>query len=74
MEAAAQSQSKGTAPQARGGGGWPLRQCWRLAAGFALRAWMLSKFFQANGDTLVYGGIAKNLLLHGRYALTLELG
>ena len=35
---------------------------------------MLSKFFQANGDTLVYGGIAKNLLLHGRYALTLESG
>ena len=35
---------------------------------------MLSKFFQANGDTLVYGGIAKNLLLHGRYALTLASG
>ena len=43
-----------------------------LIAGGLLRAWMLSKFFQANGDTLVYGGIAKNLLLHGRYALTLS--
>ncbi|HUN85284.1 MAG TPA: hypothetical protein VMU48_12950 [Terracidiphilus sp.] len=45
-----------------------------LIAGGFLRAWMLSKFFQANGDTLVYGGIAKNLLLHGRYALTLDSG
>jgi len=45
-----------------------------LAAGGVLRAWMLGKFFQANGDTLVYGGIAKNLLLHGRYALTLGSG
>ena len=45
-----------------------------LAAGGLLRAWMLSKFFEANGDTLVYGGIARNLLLHGRYALTLNSG
>jgi hypothetical protein len=45
-----------------------------LAAGGLLRAWMLGKFFEANGDTLVYGGIAKNLLLHGRYALTLSSG
>ncbi len=45
-----------------------------LAAGGLLRAWMLGKFFEANGDTLVYGGIAKNLLLHGRYALTLNSG
>ncbi len=45
-----------------------------LAAGGLLRAWMLSKFFEANGDTLVYGGIAKNLLLHGRYALTVSSG
>ena len=45
-----------------------------LAAGGVLRAWMLGKFFEANGDTLVYGGIAKNLLVHGRYALTLNSG
>lgn len=44
-----------------------------LAAGGLLRGWMLGKFFQANGDTLVYGGIAKNLL-HGHYALTLASG
>lgn len=45
-----------------------------LAAGLALRVWMYLHFFVANGDTLIYGGIAKNLLLHGRYALTLADG
>ncbi len=41
-----------------------------LAAGAALRVWMLKAFPQVEGDTLVYGGLAKNLLLHGRYAIT----
>jgi hypothetical protein len=41
-----------------------------LAAGLVLRLWMLKTLFQVNGDSLIYGGIAKNLLLHGRYALT----
>ncbi|MGH9562256.1 MAG: glycosyltransferase family 39 protein, partial [Terracidiphilus sp.] len=41
-----------------------------LAAGLALRLWMLRKLFFVDGDSLVYGDIAKNLLLHGRYALT----
>jgi hypothetical protein len=45
-----------------------------LAAGLALRVWMYLHFFVANGDTLIYGGIARNLLLHGRYALTLANG
>jgi hypothetical protein len=40
-----------------------------LAAGLALRLWMLRQFFLVNGDSLIYGGLAKNLLLHGRYAL-----
>jgi hypothetical protein len=40
-----------------------------LSAGLALRLWMLKEFFQVYGDALVYGGLAKNLLLHGRYAL-----
>ena len=30
---------------------------------------MLRKSFEVNGDTLIYGGLAKNLLLYGRYAL-----
>ncbi len=41
-----------------------------LLAGGALRVWMLLKFFEVNGDSRLYGGMAKNLLLHGRYALT----
>lgn len=41
-----------------------------LAAGLFLRNWMLQQFFEANGDSLVYGGIAKNILLYGRYALS----
>lgn len=45
-----------------------------LAAGLALRIWMLKHLFEVNGDALIYGGIAKNLLLHGRYDLTLPNG
>jgi hypothetical protein len=40
-----------------------------LAAGFALRLWMLLKFFEVSGDSQLYGAMAKNLLLHGRYAV-----
>lgn len=45
-----------------------------LAAGLALRLWMFVRFFEVSGDSLVYGGIAKNLLFHGRYALSLPSG
>jgi hypothetical protein len=40
-----------------------------LAGGLVLRLWMLHRFFLVDGDSLIYGGIAKNLLLHGCYAL-----
>ena len=40
-----------------------------VAAGLVLRLWMLKKLFAVNGDTLLYGGLAKNLLLHGWYGL-----
>jgi hypothetical protein len=40
-----------------------------LLAGGAVRVWMLRKFFEVNGDSRLYGAMAKNLLLHGRYAL-----
>jgi hypothetical protein len=40
-----------------------------LAAGLVLRLYALRFCFEANYDALIYGGIAKNLLLHGRYAL-----
>jgi hypothetical protein len=45
-----------------------------LAAGLALRIYALKNLFEVNGDSLVYGGIAKNLLLHGSYALTTQSG
>lgn len=41
-----------------------------LAAGLALRVALLRWLFEAHGDSLLYGDIAKNLLLHGRYAIT----
>jgi hypothetical protein len=40
-----------------------------LVLGLALRLYALGHLFQVSGDSLIYGGIAKNLLLHGRYAL-----
>ena len=45
-----------------------------LVAGLALRLWMLRNVFEVNGDSLIYGGLAKNLLLHGRFDLTLPSG
>ena len=45
-----------------------------LAAGLALRLCMLKDLFEVNGDTLIYGGLAKTLLLHGRYALNAASG
>jgi hypothetical protein len=41
-----------------------------LASGLVLRLWMLKKYFIVNGDSLIYGDMGKNLLLHGQYALT----
>jgi hypothetical protein len=41
-----------------------------MAAGGLLRVWMLSRYFQVSEDSLLYGEMARNLLLHGRYALT----
>jgi hypothetical protein len=45
-----------------------------LLAGVALRLWMLQNVFEVNGDSLIYGGLAKNLLMHGRFDLTLPSG
>ena len=68
MEAAHESQL--TAPGWRfAGARRALPVTLALAAGLSLRLWMLGEFFAVNGDAPVYGGLAKNLLLHGRYAL-----
>lgn len=40
-----------------------------LACGLALRVWMLLRFFEVSGDSQLYGAMAKNLVLHGRYAV-----
>ncbi|MGA2352528.1 MAG: glycosyltransferase family 39 protein [Terracidiphilus sp.] len=68
MEAVSSSQSKagrgvlfGLAPV--------LSVALALTSGLVLRLWMLKKFFEVRGDPLVYGTLAKNLLLYGRYAL-----
>ena len=45
-----------------------------LAAGLVLRIWMLKRLFEVNGDSLIYGGLARNLLLHGSFALTVPNG
>src|SRR5512135_2441261 len=69
MEPAPQSQShssaRGTHLVALWGSVLPALTC-----GLLLRIWFFWNVFEVNGDSLIYGDIAKNLLLHGRYALT----
>ena len=47
---------------------------WRILAallgGLILRLWMMHAFPQNQGDALIYGNIAKNILLHAKFALT----
>ena len=53
---------------------WPSRLVWRglaaLIGGLVLRLWMWRAFPQGQGDALIYGNFAKNLLLHGQFAIT----
>ena len=78
MEARKESQL--TAEPARSGtdsgvGDAGRRWRWRagavlaLACGAALRLWMMNAIPQVEGDTLLYGNLAKSLLLHGRFAM-----
>ena len=72
-----QSQLQQPRRGARGGfplAGARLAAAAALAAGLALRIGLLNQLFDVSGDSLIYGGIAKNLLLHGRYALTFGNG
>src|SRR5271168_4932926 len=41
-----------------------------VLGGLILRLWMLRAFPQVSGDALIYGGIARNILLHGQFAIT----
>ena len=72
MEAEPVSQSRQAA--ALSGLQIALRVAPALFAGALLRIWMLQHFYEVTGDALIYGGIAKNLLLSGRYALTVATG
>ena len=53
---------------------WPRQLVWRglaaLTGGLILRLWMFQAFPQGQGDALIYGNFAKNLLLHGQFAIT----
>lgn len=41
-----------------------------LAAGAALRLWFIWAYPEIGGDTLIYGNIAKNWMLHGVYGVS----
>ena len=41
-----------------------------LGAGAALRLWFIHAYPEVQGDPLIYGGIAKNWMLHGVYGKT----
>ena len=69
MEAASHSQFDDPPAERLSFGYWTSTIA-ALVCGLAIRLWAYSDLFQANGDSLVYGAIAKNLLLHGRYAFT----
>jgi len=73
MEAASLSQwtAKGTVPN---GLRSRISLIAALFAGPSLRIFMFRHFFEARGDSLVYGDIAKNLLRYGKYALTVGSG
>jgi hypothetical protein len=73
MEADPESQLNTVRPLRAGvAGRWPLlvSAALALASGAWLRVWMLVTFPQIQGDTLIYGGLAKNMLQHGQYAIT----
>lgn len=73
MEAVRQSQLKGSF-NSRFSTRQVLTIVVLVTTGLLLRLWMMHKFFEVNGDALIYGGIAKNLLLHGQFGLTLPSG
>ena len=77
MERAPVSESAAVCPTERNtgiGAGVAVSAALALACGFALRAWMYWKFPQSNGDALIYGDLAKNLLLHGQFASSVTGG
>ncbi len=41
-----------------------------VAGGACMRLWMMKALPQITGDALLYGGMAKNMLLHSQFAIT----
>jgi Dolichyl-phosphate-mannose-protein mannosyltransferase len=76
MEAAEESQSAGLEREGAwgatraGNARFVIAAAAALAAGLALRVWMVKRLFEVNGDSLIYGGLAKNLLQHGQFAFS----
>ena len=70
MEAAYQSQSPTTLARTIQAARCLLLIAAPLAGGLVMRVLMLRKLFAVNGDSMVYGGLARNLMLHGQYALS----
>jgi hypothetical protein len=65
-----QAYMQRTAPSStRSAPGW-VHLAAALAAGLGLRLLAVHFYGQTSGDTLVYGDIAKNLLLHGVYGMS----
>ena len=78
MQMVTTDNQSGPPDRAANTGRWGLRDATWLVmavlAGTLLRLWMLKHFFEVTGDSLIYGGIAKNLIQSGRYALTVGTG
>ena len=54
--------------------GWVSWVVLGLAAGLALRLWFIAHAARIDGDTLIYGDIAKNVLAHGVYGFSQKAG
>ena len=48
---------------------WRLGGALALVCGAVLRLWMMRAIPQVEGDTLLYGNLAKSLVLHGQFAI-----
>ncbi len=68
------SPADGESGRATSSVSWRRLYVWRvfvaLLGGLALRLWMHVAFPQTGGDDLIYGNIARNLVLRGQFALS----
>jgi Dolichyl-phosphate-mannose-protein mannosyltransferase len=76
MEPERESQLRAELQASKGARSWRalLWVVLALGGGLALRIWLLKSLFEVNGDSLIYGDLAKNLLLHHRFAFSVSSG